>query len=158
MKLEDAIIKVGLIQKVEMAKLYKPANTCYDNPSTGIEVENESVVYVIRDCALMAKLYLPIEIFCRLKDPITNLKGKMKATEIKEFAKEVSEGANVYKRVLYTMIFDYKAPVEQIPKKIKQQGDIYGDYSELIARCVPTDRQKTYEFAEVVTVLEGLLV
>ena len=158
MKLEDAIIEEGLKQKVEMAQLYKPATLCNESPTTGLQVENENVVFVIRDCAFMAKLYLPVEIFCRLEDPINSLRCKMNSTELKEFAKEVTEGVNVYKRVLYTMIFDYKPPVEQKRKKPEQIADVYGDYGELVNRCIPSGRQKTYEFTEVLAIWEVLFL
>jgi hypothetical protein len=159
MNLEDAIIEAGLKQKIKMAQLYKPANHCKDNPDTGIEGDiNNMAKAVIKDCALMATIYLPVEVFSRLENPIESIKGKIKADNIKVFAKEVSQGDKVYTRVLYTMIFDYKKPEEQTTEKPKNVMDVYGDYTKLVNRNTPQGRNKTYSFPDVVAVLEGLLL
>jgi len=157
MKLEDAIIRVGIAQKIRIAQLFKPANICYDNPSTGIEIKQPTVEHVIKDCALMAKSYVPIEVFCKIDNPIKNLRGNITDIEIKQFATEVAEGTNIEKRVLYSMIFDYNKMTSD-PKKPRQIEDVYGDFTDLSARSVTMGGRKSYEFTEVVSVLEALLL
>ena len=157
MKLEDAIIRVGIAQKIRLAQLFKPANICYDNPSTGIEIKQPTVEHVIKDCALMAKSYVPIEVFCRIDNPIKNLRGNITDIEIKQFATEVAEGKNIEKRVLYSMIFDYNKMTSDSPKP-RQIEDVYGDFTDLAARSATMGGRKSYEFTEVVSVLEALLL
>ena len=157
MKLEEAIIKIGIAQKIKIAQLFKPANICYNNPSTGIEIKQPTVEHVIKDCALMAKSYIPIEVFCKIDNPIKSLRGNITNIEIKQFATEVSEGNNIEKRVLYSMIFDYNK-MSSDSKKPRQIEDIYGDFSDLMARSVAMGGRKSYEFTEVVSVLEALLL
>ena len=154
MKVEDAIIQIGIKQKIKIANLWKPANMCYENPTTGLETKQKQVEFVIKDCALMAKAYLPVEVFCKLKNPIEHLRGNITNIEIKEFATEISNG-NIPKRVLYSIIFDYKK--NETPKPLKLADDVYGDYGDMNSRSA-IGGNKSYEFTEVVSVLEKLLL
>jgi hypothetical protein len=160
MRIEDAIIEAGLKQKIKMSHLYKPATHCKDNPDTGVNGEMDPrAKSVIKDCAIMAECYLPVEVFCRLKNPIASIRGNMNDVELKEFAKDVNEGNKQYARVLYTMIFDYKKPEKSDNKKKPEQiADVYGDYTSLMSRKAPIGRNKTYDFEDVLSVLEGLLL
>ena len=158
MKLEDAIIQIGIKQKIKIAKLFKPANMCYDNPSTGLEIKQKPVEFVIKDCALMAKTYIPVEVFCKIENPITHLRGNITDIEIKQFATEVAEGIDVSKRVLYSMIFDYNKMSDSKKLKPRQIEDVYGDYADLDARSTTIGGKKSYEFTDVVSVLGALLL
>ncbi len=158
MKIEQAIIDIGMKQKIKIAQLWKPANACYENPEIGIEIKHATVKHVIKDCALMAKSYIPIEVFCKIENPITNLCGKVKDIELKEFATEVADGKNVNKRVLYSMIFDYKKLPDAPKVKPKEIEDVYGDYAQLTARTSMNGAAKSYNYTEVISVLEALLL
>ena len=159
MTLEDTIIELGLSQKVKIAELFKPAAFFYENPETDIEYKKDVAKAVVKDCCLMAKQYLPIEIFSSLTNPISNLRGKVNGIAIKEFAKGVDKGDVHYKRVLYSMLFSYMEPsVNDTHKNPQHESDIYGDYEKLTNRNVPTNQQKSYKFADVVGVLNGLLL
>ncbi len=158
MNIEEAIIQIGIKQKIKIAQLYKPAHTCYDKPTTGIELKKANSEMVIKDCANMAKSYLPVEVFCRTDNPIKHLRGNVTAMDIKQFATEVTEGDKVQYRVLYSMIFDYHTVKDDSRKKdLSKMGDVYGDYTELQFRTA-MGGQKSYNFSEVVSVLEALLL
>ena len=60
-------------------KLKSPYN------NEGIKIENKSAYFVIRDCAMITRKYLPTLIYGRLQNPIENLKGKITVTEIVDF-------------------------------------------------------------------------
>ncbi len=156
MIIEEDIIKVGMEAKIKISQLWKPANACFENPDTGLEIKHATVKHVIKDCALMAKSYIPVEVFCKLKDPIGLIRGNIDAIELKQFATQVSDGKMVNKRVLYSMIFDYRKP-ETVKVKPRNIEDVYGDFTKLGAAST-IGAVKSYTYTEVVLVLEGLLL
>lgn len=157
MIIEEAIIKAGIEAKIKIAQLWKPANACFENPETGVEIKHATVKHVIKDCALMAKSYIPVEVFCELEDPIGLLRGNINAMELKQFATEVAEGKMGNKRVLYSMIFDYRRP-EAVKVKPRNIEDVYGDYTKLEARTTAIGAGKSYTYTDVISILEGLLL
>jgi hypothetical protein len=155
MKLEEVIIKAGIDQKVKIAKLYKPAVHCSSNPDTGVNGEvDPRALNVIKDCAIMTSMYLPIDVFSKLKDPIGSIKGVDDIT-IKEFAKKVSDNEE-NSRLLYSMIFEYVEPIANPKANPQQLADVYGDYTSLVNRKLPM-RKLSYDFEAVVNVLKELL-
>ena len=71
----------------KLAKLYKPAYKASQNPENGITIQNKSAYHVIKDCAYVAHLYLPIYCFEEYINPFLQLKGKFKKSDIEEFVK-----------------------------------------------------------------------
>ena len=69
----------------QIAKLWGPAGKAHDSPDTGIEVLKKSAYYVIRDCAKVARLYLPIHVWELYDDPVTSLKGKFTKVDVEDF-------------------------------------------------------------------------
>ena len=67
------------------SKLYRPAYKASQNPDNGITIQNKSAYHVIKDCAYIAHLYLPIYVFEQYIDPFNQLKGKFKRSDIEEF-------------------------------------------------------------------------
>jgi len=69
----------------KLAKLYKPAYKASQNPENGITIQNKSAYHVIKDCAKIAYMYLPIYCFEQYTSPFLQLKGKFKKSDIEEF-------------------------------------------------------------------------
>lgn len=155
MIIEEAIIKAGMEAKLKIAQLWKPANACFENPDTGVEIKHPTVRHVIKDCASMAKSYIPIEVFCGLEDPIGLIKGNINEMELKQFATEVADGKMGHKRVLYSMIFDYRNT--ETVKVSRNIEDVYGDYTKLESHTTAVGSSKSYIYADVISILEGLL-
>ena len=56
------------------------------------------------------------------------------------------------------MIFDYNKMSDSKKLKPRQIEDVYGDYADLDARSTTMGGRKSYEFTDVVSVLEALLL
>ena len=130
---EEAIIKNNSEQ---IAKLWGPAGKAHENPDTGIEVLKKGAYFVIRDCAKVARMCLPIYIWELYDDPITSLKGKFTKVDVEDFLKRaVSEPeATALRKVILN---DIKAkhqitePAPAQPRSIsfeESDDDIYGYY------------------------------
>jgi hypothetical protein len=115
----------------KIAKLYNPAIKANDNPDNGITIQNKSAYYVIRDCAYITRLYLPLMVFENYKNPFEELKGKFKRKEIEEFINYTKNNINASH--LLTIILN-KIPKEQeVTTEYNQKMDFdpndpYGDY------------------------------
>jgi len=117
-----------------IAKLWQKSFKANKEPLTGIErISNKSVQYVIRDCALVTSLYLPIFIYGEYTDPIKQLSGKFTKTEIKNFVNECDK--NHSKQHLLAVILGdiVETPLKLDESVISKQSldDVYGDYMEL---------------------------
>ena len=130
---EEAIIKNNTEQ---IAKLWGPAGKAHENPDTGIEVLKKGAYFVIRDCAKVARMCLPIYVWELYDDPITSLKGKFTKVDVEDFLKRaVSEPeATALRKVILN---DIKAkhqitePAPAQPRSIsfeESDDDIYGYY------------------------------
>ena len=130
---EEAIIKNNTEQ---IAKLWGPAGKAHENPDTGIEVLKKGAYFVIRDCAKVARMCLPIYVWELYDDPITSLKGKFTKVDVEDFLKRaVSEPeATALRKVILN---DIKAkhqvtePAPSQPRSIsfeENDDDIYGYY------------------------------
>ena len=130
---EEAIIKNNTEQ---IAKLWGPAGKAHENPDTGIEVLKKGAYFVIRDCAKVARMCLPIYVWELYDDPITSLKGKFTKVDVEDFLKRaVSEPeATALRKVILNDIkakhqITEPAPVQ--PRSIsfeESDDDIYGYY------------------------------
>jgi len=95
MSLIDKLIQVGVERGVKEAQLYGPAIACYDNPTKGITVINKYAPMVIRDCAYMAKQYIPVMVFNEVSDAINLLRAKgVTEAEIEEFLATMNQVEN----------------------------------------------------------------
>ena len=53
----------------KQAKLKEPALRAYKKPDIGVDINNKSAYYVIRDCALITSKYLAPYIWATFEDP-----------------------------------------------------------------------------------------
>jgi hypothetical protein len=115
----------------KLAKLYKPAYKASQNPENGITIQNKSAYHVIKDCAYIAHLYLPIYCFEQYINPFIELKGKFKKSEIEEFVKSTkNEKINEFLLNLILQkldTIDKKQPVEKFSNDL-EPIDPYGEY------------------------------
>ena len=130
---EEAIIKNSPEQ---IAKLWGPAGKAHESPDTGVEVLKKSAYFVIRDCAKMAKHYLPIHVWGLYDDPLTSLKGKFTKVDVEDFLKrsESNPEAIALKKVILNDIkvkHQLTDPTPSQPQSIsfEESGDdLYGYY------------------------------
>ena len=81
----------------KQAKLLGPAKRAHKKPDTGVEINNKSAYYVIRDCAMITQKYLALHIWNSYPDPFESLKGKITADEVKSFLKKcVKDGTALH--------------------------------------------------------------
>jgi hypothetical protein len=115
----------------KMAKLYVPSLKANKNPENGITINNKSAYHVIKDCAYLAHMYLPIFIFEKYIDPFNQLKGKFKRSEISEFINSTKN--DIAYRQLLTLILN-KAPNQTTTTNVDREvdyvepNDPYGEY------------------------------
>ena len=125
MTLEEVIIKES---KNKVGQLYPVAKTASDNPDSGIVIKNKSAYYVIRDCAKIAREYIPIICYGNISD-LSVLEGKFTKTQIKNFVKR-TESNIATKQLLELILSD--ANVENANEDIaefdEESDNIYGSY------------------------------
>lgn len=118
--------------KEKIAKLYKPAIKANNNPENGITIQNKSAYYVIKDCAEVAKDYIPLIVFETYKNPFEDLMGKFTKEDIAQFL--IFTKTNIASKHLLFFIFEeYK---KQKSEKINKpdvihnidSNDPYGEY------------------------------
>lgn len=130
---EEAIIKNNSDQ---IAKLWGPAEKAHANPDTGIEVLKKGAYFVIRDCAKVARMCLPIYVWELYDDPVTSLKGKFTKVDVEDFLKrsESNPEAIALKKVILNDIkvkHQLTDPAPSQPQSIsfEESGDdLYGYY------------------------------
>lgn len=118
----------------KIAKLYNPAIKASQKPETGITIQNKAAYHVIKDCAILARNYIPICAFAAYSDPFSTLKGKFTKQNIKEFVSSTEEFPGSYH--LLCIILDKiqklkKESVKEEPKKEENEivdNDPYGEY------------------------------
>ena len=69
----------------KLTKLYGPALKASQTPENGITIQNKSAYHVIKDCATIARSYIPLYVFEQYLDPFLNLKYKFSRQNIKDF-------------------------------------------------------------------------
>tara|TARA_R110002020_G_scaffold201949_1_gene404863 strand:+ start:4095 stop:4583 length:489 start_codon:yes stop_codon:yes gene_type:complete len=117
----------------KQAKLLEPAKRAHENPDIGVDINNKSAYYVIRDCALITQKYLVPFIWASYPDPFEALKGKFVINDIKDFLKR-SEKDNDAKHLKHIIIGDIKNKFDIIVTKSSafdysmEEEDIYSDY------------------------------
>lgn len=115
----------------KIAKLYKPAIKANENPENGIIIQNKSAFFVIKDCAGVARDYLPLLVFDLYKNPSNELKGKFNKKNIEEFLENTKTNNN-NKHLL--ILIKNKIPKQELEIQNVQEtkeydlNDPYGDY------------------------------
>ena len=128
--------------KLPIAKLYSKTQKAIENPLTGIEkVSNKYVQLVIKDCAKVARAYLPVMIYGAYENPVNTLKGKFakkditdlvgrseKSLEVRQLLKLVIISAQKY--VIDQQLKSPDLVVEHETKDKIEVDDVYGDYGQ----------------------------
>jgi len=129
--------------KLQIAKLYSKALKASKQPLTGIEkTSNKYVEFVIRDCAKIANMYLPIMVYGSYDKPIDTLKGKFSKKDIIDVVGRSEK--NIETRQLLKLVLSsvqkYQIDgqlktndliVDHETKDPQEIDDVYGDYLNL---------------------------
>tara|TARA_R110000787_G_scaffold37754_1_gene95731 strand:- start:756 stop:1244 length:489 start_codon:yes stop_codon:yes gene_type:complete len=119
----------------KQAKLLGPAQRAHKKPDTGVEINNKSAYYVIRDCAMITQKYLALHIWNSYPDPFESLKGKLTADEIKSFLKKCEKDKAAL-QLKHVIIGDLRAKFDTTVVTSKtfdysmEEEDIYKYYSD----------------------------
>lgn len=127
MSIEETILNLSSESK---AKLYGPANKAFTNPETGITVQKQGALRVIRDCAETTINFLPIEIFLTYADPVKVLKGKFDINAVTDFYNRSKN--NKITKVLLDLILATCTRVSITQAQPIDNNDPYGDYDNTI--------------------------
>jgi len=118
---------------VKEAKLYTAAKKAGIKPDTGVTIQNQSAYHVIKDCAKITQLYLPLYIFGQYQNPLQALKGKFTKVEIQEFLS--SANSDFVNHQLLCLILekikkdlDIDEPKQTVVVQEVSSDDPYGDY------------------------------
>jgi hypothetical protein len=118
---------------VKEAKLYTAAKKASIKPDTGVTIQNQSAYHVIKDCAKITQLYLPLYIFGQYQNPFQALKGKFSKSEIQEFLS--SANSDFVNHQLLCLILekikkelDVEEPKQSTNIQDINSDDPYGDY------------------------------
>ena len=122
------------------AKLYLASKKASTKPDTGITILKQAAYHVIKDCAKIAHLYIPLYVFGYYSDPFQTLKNKFQKKDIEEFVRS-AESDFVHNQLLTLILNKIKSTQEIIGKKslLKPESiyynpndiepfDPYGDY------------------------------
>ena len=151
MKFIDTLIANSSQQE---AKLYGPSEKAAVKPDTGITIQNPGAFHVIKDCARLARGYIPLFVFEHFPSPFDTLKGKFTKEDIIElvdaaktdvFIKHlitviVIKAAQIFPEVILNSSGSYvpppvPSPLDYIPfnqtdnVNLDEIHDPYGEYS-----------------------------
>lgn len=119
----------------QIAKLWVPAGKAHEDPSIGIkEFSKKAAFYVIRDCAKIAKEYIPLHVWGLYDDPLVSLRGKFTKVDVDDFINrsKTDVHAGLLKKVIITDIknrYDVvKTPSDSTPAVTIDDDDVYGYY------------------------------
>lgn len=134
---EEAILDNNTEQ---IAKLYGPASKAHQDPTIGVkEFTKKAAYFVIRDCAKVARLYLPLHVWELYDDPITSLKGKFTKVDVEDFlvrARKDPEAIALKKVIVSDIKLKHNIVQQATAEEPKQtisfdeeaDDDIYGYY------------------------------
>ena len=145
----------------KQAKLIGPAKRAYKKPDIGVEIQNKSAYYVIRDCAMITQKYLVHHIWSAYPDPFEALKGKFTGDDVTDFLKR-AEKDNAVKHLKHVIIgdirakfdttvttsttFDYSMEDEDI---YKYYSDAEGTEDETVVEQEMTEEEMLLKFFDV---------
>lgn len=118
----------------KLAKLYGPAFKASQNPENGITIQNKSAYHVIKDCATIARSYIPLYVFEEYINPFSTLKGKFTRTNISEFVhstKTIKPNYHLLCVILNKIENSKKENHQEEPVLLQEEtnnDDPYGDY------------------------------
>lgn len=119
----------------KLAKLYSPALKASQNPENGITIQNKSAYHVIKDCAMIARFYIPLHIFEKYIDPFETLKGKFSKQNIQEFVQSTKTSDENYHLLCVILQKIEKNKKDQSQQEIIKQPEVeiidnnpYGEY------------------------------
>lgn len=119
--------------KLKEAKLFSPAKKAYENPETGITIQNKSAYHVIKDCANITIKYLPHYVFANYEYPFTELSGKFKRKDIEEFV-SYTEKDVVLKQLLILILEKQGNSLQDVKPtfnvSIEAESDFSNPYGE----------------------------
>ena len=119
----------------KQAKLLGPATRAYKKPDIGVEIQNKSAYYVIRDCAMITQKYLVHHIWSTYPDPFEALKGKFTKDNVTDFLKRAEKDSAV-KHLKHIIIGDIRAKFDTTVTTTTnfdysmEEEDIYKYYSD----------------------------
>ena len=132
--------------QLKQRKLMRPAKIASERPDTGVTIQNKSAYFVIRDCADVTQKYLPLLCYGGFDDPLKQLKGVFKKTDIMDFVTRARDELNKHTRQLLCAIVADINKCECAPRPVEptetanlvdvtdfaaieeSEDDIYGDY------------------------------
>jgi len=145
----------------KQAKLLGPAERAHKKPDIGVEIQNKSAYYVIRDCAMITQKYLVHHIWSAYPDPFETLKGKFTKDNVTDFL-ERAEKDNAVKQLKHTIIGDIRSKFDTTVATSTnfdysmEEEDIYKYYSdaeetkeETIVEQEMTEEEMLLKFFEV---------
>ena len=145
----------------KQAKLLGPAERAYKKPDIGVEIQNKSAYYVIRDCAMITQKYLVHHIWNAYPDPFEALKGKFTKEDITDFLKR-AEKDNAVKHLKHIIIGDIRAKFDTTVATSTtfdysmEEEDIYKYYSdteetedETVVEQEMTEEEMLFKFFDV---------
>ena len=145
----------------KQAKLLGPAQRAYKKPDIGVEIQNKSAYYVIRDCAIITQKYLVLHIWSLYPNPFEALKGKFTKNDITDFLKRAGkdDAVNHLKHTVVgdirakfdttittTTNFDYSMEEEDI---YKYYSDTEGTEEETVVEQEMTEEEMLLKFFDV---------
>jgi len=134
---EEAILDNNTEQ---IAKLWNPAEKAHQDPTIGVkEFTKKAAYFVIRDCAKVARFYLPLHVWELYDDPVASLKGKFTKVDVEDFIirSQTEPEARALKKVIVSDIKLKHNVVQQpmsestaqsISFEASDEEDIYGYY------------------------------
>jgi|TARA_R110001583_G_scaffold188297_2_gene350355 hypothetical protein len=130
--LEEKILEYS---KEKQAKLLEPAKRAYKKPDIGVEINNKSAYYVIRDCAMITQKYLVLHIWGDYTNPFDELSGKFTKNDVTDFLKRSSSDKTTkqIKDVIISAMrdkFDTTVTTSSSFDYSIEEDDIYGYYGE----------------------------
>lgn len=117
---------------VKEAKLYPAAKRASENPALGITIQNQAAYHVIKDCANITQLYLPLFVFSSYADPFKTLSKKFKKEDIVEFvnACKTNGALNQLLEIILYKASQIQTVKPSAPSQTFQPNDDpYGDYA-----------------------------
>ena len=119
----------------KQAKLLGPAQRAHKKPDIGVEIQNKSAYYVIRDCAMITQKYLVHHIWSAYPNPFEALKGKFTKDNVADFLKR-AEKDNAVKQLKHIIVGDIRAKFDTTVTTTTnfdysmEEEDIYKYYSD----------------------------
>lgn len=140
------------------AKLYGAARRAFENPSTGVTINNPAAAHVIKDCAKITLSYIPHFVFASFEKPFEQLHKKFSKENIKEFVDNSLKDKSLEQLLVLILDKAKKDKPNIFQKQVVQKEEVlsldvnnpYGNYySEEVEvsslQQSPQEQEKTIE-------------